>query len=150
MAILSILSLPTMVMHSLTKLNPLCAATDHYGCQIHRQLKCAPKSSTQIRSDTTFTQSEILALAVHSGPISAETAGELCRRCEKHRFWEEDAEQRMPSLLCSHDNTLQSSSCQLPPDCLIAPDSAPRLRLSTQITPLPLITESFFQEERSV
>lgn len=41
MAIFCVLSLPTVVMYSLTRINPLSAATNHYGCQIHRQLKCA-------------------------------------------------------------------------------------------------------------
>lgn len=41
MAIFCVLSLPTVVMYSLTRTNPLSAATNHYGCQIHRQLKCA-------------------------------------------------------------------------------------------------------------
>lgn len=41
-----------------------------------------------------------------------QTASILCHRAAS--VCVEDAERRMPYLLCSHDNTLQSSSCELP------------------------------------
>lgn len=117
------------------------------------------KSCTHIESDAPFAQREILAFAFHSDSISARDnlrAGSasaansinfvppccqrLCGGCRA----------ALPYLLCSHDNTLQSSSCELPPDCLIAPDSVPSLRLSTQTRLLPLIIKKPFPRKKNL
>lgn len=148
MAIFYILSLPTVVMHSSDQ-DQVCAATDHYGCQTHRQLKCPPvfRSNQEWHPFPTKGDSALCQI-FHSGSVSAGDNGRAGSAISIDFVpprSEEDAERLLPYLLRSHDNTLRSSSCQLPPTASSRPTACPGSGFQHRQLP-----KAFSKEERSV